>query len=227
MIRKLNRKLLFGVALVAVLAGVTAAIVMAAEPGSHKHTHHHRQLEHHRKASLLAAAASYLGSSPGQLRSELRSGKSLAAIANATGGRSSQGLIKALESADEQRLAKVAGSLQARITATVERPGGGLDDARGSSTIQTASGYLGLSTRRLRGELRSGKTLAQIAAASGGKSEAGLIEALLAVRKARLEREVQAGAITQAQANARLPELEGRVASRVNRARHPHPVPRG
>jgi hypothetical protein len=157
--RRLKNKLWMSVAVVAVLAGVTAAAVMAAQPAT---THHHH---HHRKGGMLAAAASYLGSSPAQLKSELRSGKSLAEIANATSGKSSQGLIEALETADKQKLAAVAASLPARITAKVDRPGAGI---------------------------------------SAGK-------------KAQLAKEVQAGSITQAQANARLSKLASRVAARVNR----------
>ena len=66
-----------GVAVLAVLAGATTAIVMAAQPSHHGHR------------STLATAAGYLGVSQQQLRSELSSGKSLAQIANSTSGKSS------------------------------------------------------------------------------------------------------------------------------------------
>ncbi|HTD10325.1 MAG TPA: hypothetical protein VK680_15680 [Solirubrobacteraceae bacterium] len=110
------------VAVIAVVAGITAAAVMAAQPASHPHAHHyHRKGLHKRKGGLLTTAAGYLGSSPAQLRGELSSGKSLAEIANATSGKSSQGLIEALEAADRRRLASVAARLQTRITARVDR----------------------------------------------------------------------------------------------------------
>jgi hypothetical protein len=217
---RMKRKLWMSVAVVAVVAGITAAAVMAAQPASHPRSHHHHKGQHHRNGGLLAAAASYLGSSPAQLRSELSSGKSLAQIADATSGKSSQGLIQALEAADKQKLATAAASLQARITAKVDRPGGGIGG--GGAAVRAAGGYLGLSAAQLRTEVRSGKTLAEIAKATAGKSEAGLIEALLAVRKARLAKAVQAGAITQAQASARLPKLATRIAARVNRVEHAH-----
>jgi hypothetical protein len=51
--------------------------------------------------------------------------------------------------------------------------------ARGKG-LSTAARYLGVSTARLREQLRSGNTLAHIASATSGKSEAGLIEALIA-----------------------------------------------
>jgi hypothetical protein len=216
----MKRKLWMSVAVVAVVAGVAAAAVMAAQPASHPHARHAHKGAHHRQGGLLAAAASYLGSNPAQLKSELGSGESLAQIADATSGKSSQGLIGSLEAADKQKLASVAASLPARITAKVDRPGGGIGG--GGPAVRAASGYLGLSVSRLRSELRSGKTLAEIAKATTGKSEAGLIEALVAGRKARLDKEVQAGAITQAQASARLPKLASRIAARVNRVEHAH-----
>jgi hypothetical protein len=219
---RMKRKLWMSVAVVAVVAGITAAAVMAAQPASHPRSHHHHKGQHHRNGGLLAAAAGYLGSSPAQLRSELGSGKSLAQIADATSGKSSQGLIQALETADRQKLATAAASLQARITAKVDRPGGD-----GGAAVRAAGGYLGLSAAQLRTEVRSGKTLAEIAKATAGKSEAGLIEALLAVRKARLAKAVQAGAITQAQASARLPKLATRIAARVNRVEHAHRAAKG
>ena len=71
--------------------------------------------------------------------------------------------------------------------------------------IVTAAGYLGVPPARLARELRagSGHTLAQIAVASG-RTEAGLIAAIVAARRARLA----AGA----------DRLESRVTSEVRRA---------
>lgn len=69
--------------------------------------------------------------------------------------------------------------------------------------LVTAASYLGLSTAALSSELQSGKTLAQIANASSGKSASGLIEALEAAKRAKL-----------AKAAARLPK---RVSNEVNR----------
>ena len=207
--RRLKKKLLAGVAIVAVLAGVTTAVVMAAQPAAH-----------HRKGGTLVTAAAYLGVSPAQLRSELKSGKSLADIADATSGKSSAGLIEALEAVQKQKLAAAAASLPSRIAVEVARPRG-----RASGRIQTvraATSYLGLSAPQLRAQLRSGKTLAQIADATSGKSQAGLIEALVVARKATIAASVKAGAITQAQANALLRNLASRVTARVERPAPKH-----
>ena len=47
----------------------------------------------------------------------------------------------------------------------------------------TVTSYLGISTQKLFTQLRSGKTLAQIADATSGKSAAGLIDALVAAEQ--------------------------------------------
>jgi hypothetical protein len=53
--------------------------------------------------------------------------------------------------------------------------------------LTSASGYLGIPATQLRSELASGKTLAQIADATPGKSEAGLVAALVAAGRQRLQ----------------------------------------
>jgi hypothetical protein len=201
---RLKKRLLMGVAVAAVLAGMTTAVVMAAQPAAH-----------HRKAgrsSTLTTAAAYLGVSAKSLRSELRAGKSLAEVANATGGKSAAGLIQTLEAAQQRRLSAAAASVPTRITAEVNRKGARNDGLR------AAASYLGVSATTLRADTRTGKTLAEIANATSGKSEAGLIDALVSARKAALASAVSSGAITQAQANAALPRLADRVTARVRRA---------
>jgi hypothetical protein len=53
--------------------------------------------------------------------------------------------------------------------------------------LASASGYLVIPATQLRSELASGKTLAQIAGATPGKSEASLVSALVAAGKQRLQ----------------------------------------
>ena len=218
--RRLRRKLFIGIAVAAVLAGVTAAVVMAAEPSKH---HHHQHAHHARQAGIvsgarsaqrgaLAGAAAYLGVSATHLRSELKTGKSLAEIANATSGKSEAGLVAALEASEKAQLAAASASLPRRVAAEVNR-------VHGDGMRAAARRYLGIHAAQLRGDLRSGKTLAAIAGSTNGKSEAGLIAALVAARQATLAAEVASGRITQAQANALLPKLSSREAARVKRVR--------
>jgi hypothetical protein len=65
--------------------------------------------------------------------------------------------------------------------------------------LASAAAYLGVSSARLEGELRAGKTLAQVADATSGKSAAGLIEALVAAKRERLATAVGAKRITPAE----------------------------
>jgi hypothetical protein len=220
--RRLRQRLLIGIAVAAVLAGATAAVVMAAQPSGA--AHHHNAADH-RKRGMLATAANYLGLSTAQLGSELESGKSLAQVADATPGKSQAGLVEALEAADRQKLAAASADLPRRIVAEVNRAGdrlagGARAGRRHAGTLPVAALYLGVSTAQLRHDLRSGTSLALLAKASSGKSEAGLIEALVAAKKTQLATLLAAGTITQAKANKVLPRLLARVTAQVNRTRH-------
>ena len=77
----------------------------------------------------------------------------------------------------------------------------GGDEVRGgpSGDIDSAAEFLGLSREQLHEQLNSGKTLADIAKAKG-KPEAGLVDAMLAPLKAKLDAAVKAGDLTRAEA---------------------------
>lgn len=151
MARNGKRRLFLAVALAAVLAGGTAAALGATGSGHSAKRHHgqHRRLHARRSTAKLPGAAaarhghlhlraivrSYLGLTRMQLRTELRSGKTLAQIADATPGHSAAGLREAILSALRSRLdGKVAAHalstsaeqhrlshLQPRIEALLER----------------------------------------------------------------------------------------------------------
>jgi hypothetical protein len=207
--RRLERRFWIGVALIAVVAGATAAAVMAAQPAATHARRHSSHSRHSDRTDLLAVASGYLGTTPAVLRSELQSGKSLAEIADATSGRSAQGLIQTLEAAAKEKLHAAAARLSARIVAKVDgHPG---DDP----AVHAATSYLGLTVTQLRVDVRSGKTLAQVAGSTSGKSEAGLIEAIVAARKAALATEAKTGRISQARAATAESRLVSRVTARV------------
>jgi hypothetical protein len=75
-----------------------------------------------------------------------------------------------------------------------------------------AQSYLGLSDEALKADLQGGHTLAQIADATPGKSSAGLVDALNAAAKAKLDPYVAAGKLTSDQEAAIL----AKVATFVN-----------
>ncbi len=76
--------------------------------------------------------------------------------------------------------------------------------------LDAATAYLGLTPAQLRTQLRSGKTLAQIAKAQG-KSTDGLKQAMLADAKQHLDAAVKAGKLTQSQADQILKDISSRL----------------
>jgi hypothetical protein len=191
-----------------------------------------------------AAVASYLGLTPAELRSRLASGTSLAQIAAAQ-GKSVSGLEDVIYEAARTRLDKAvaAGRLSADreqtalaalkshlddIVNRVGPPLGGPGSHRGGPGAGlraiggAAADYLGLTRAELRAQLRSGKSLAQIAVAQG-KTVAGLKTAILAAARAHLDKAVTAGRLTAAQAKTRLDALESHLDDIVNRTGPPGP----
>jgi hypothetical protein len=81
----------------------------------------------------------------------------------------------------------VAGGTLVAVTAA-QGPAG---HEHGKSALAAASSYLGVSEPQLRQDLRSGKTLAQVAAATPGKSAQGVIDAIVVARRAHLESQLQ------------------------------------
>jgi hypothetical protein len=74
-------------------------------------------------------------------------------------------------------------------------------------TFAVVLGYLGVTPAELFSDLRSNRTLAQIAAANG-KSVAGLKRAIVAAQRARMNRLVEAKLITRADADKRMARLQ-------------------
>ena len=138
----------------------------------------------------LPAAATYLGITTTALQTQLQSGKTLAQIANATSGKTAAGLIAALVADAKATLgANAPADLEQHITDMVNGvrgpggpggPGGFGHDHHGGPQLDAAATYLGVTVDTLRTQLQSGKTLAQIANATSGKSASGLIDALVA-----------------------------------------------
>lgn len=79
-----------------------------------------------------------------------------------------------------------------------------------------ATSYLGISDATLRSDLASGKSLAQIASSTPGKSVSGLEAALTAADKARLDKAVSAGWMTSAEEAKALSALTSQLSKLVN-----------
>src|SRR2546429_5047628 len=109
------------------------------------------------------------------------------------------------------RLTRAEGDeLKARINADNFPLIGGLHRGFGRlahlAAFDAAAAYLGVTEAQLRNELAGGKSLAQVAR-DHGKSADGLIDALVAAAKTKLDAAVAAGRLTKAQADQMLAGL--------------------
>jgi len=165
------------------------------------------------KPSLVDDVAARLGVSPDKLRDAFKASLTAridAAVAAGT-------LTPAQAAKLKERIASANGlgigvrkgllkrhkALAGRIGAHARKPG-------------PIASYLDITREQLRTELRSGKSLAQIATAHG-KTSAGLQTALLAPVKAALARAVENDRLTQQRADQILARLTERVAKLVDR----------
>jgi hypothetical protein len=234
--RRFKQKLFVGIAVAAIAVGGTMTAVAATGHDGAGKTRSARASARRGGGLELATAASYLGLSAAQINSDLQSGQTLAQIANATSGKSAAGLIEALVAARKARLTAAIAKLPQRVTAEVNRPIGPLSPPARSArahhgrghhganlvAAQTylafaASSYLGVSAQQLQSELQSGKSLAQLANATPGKSEAGLIAALVKAKQEKVKAAAAAGLLTQARENVLLAAVETRVKALVKR----------
>ena len=189
----------------------------------------------------LNAAADYLQLPVATLAADLRSGKTLAQVADATSGKSASGLVDflvakvqaALDAAvkagrlSSTRESAILSRVTQRIAAVVngtppmlplrplQRPGAhfGLG-LRGG--LQAAADYLQIPVSTLLADLRSGKTLAQVADSTPGKSASGLIDALVTHEQTALDAAVKAGRLTPAQESMLTANLQARITALVN-----------
>jgi urease accessory protein UreF len=230
----------------------TAAGPLSATPVSSNSGGGHGPVGDHRggHGDDLAAAANYLGVTQAELLTSLQSGKTLAQVASATSGKTVAGLIDDLVAAEKTELAaavsagritqaqadQITAGLTAHVTAEVNGtrpdhgpggPGHGFGHGPGGDELTAAAKYLGVTEAALATQLQTGKTLAQVAASTSGKSASGLVDALVAAEKVELAAAVTAGRITQAQADQITPTLNARFTALVNGTRPAHDDHRG
>jgi hypothetical protein len=215
--RSARQKVIAAAAVAVVSAGVAFAAVSATGQGNGQRRIHARHGGVHRLHQRdLTAAAGYLAISTEQLEHELSSSGSLAQVAQAH-GKPTQGLIDAIVAARRAGLAKAAARLPSRVGAEVNGPARLPRAAAGGRLGIAAAAYLGIAPSQLRAKLRSGRTLAQIAAATPGKSSAGLRDALVSAKKARLAHGVATGKITRARAARSEQRLDKRMSALLQR----------
>jgi len=260
--RSIKQKVAAGAAVAVVVAGGSVAAVAATGQSSGHKASSSRGHAHwrdgrgflagatQRRSRGLSTVSSYLGLTDAQVQSDLRSGKTLAQIADSTSGKSSAGLIDALVASEKARLDKASANLTKRVTEEVDGSTGrgllgagalghsllghgprdlGTRGATGATGARhsafgargalafVADSYLGLTAQQLYSDLKSGRTLGQIADATSGKSAAGLVNALVAARKEQLAVGVTAGLLTPASEATIVASLPARMTALVGR----------
>lgn len=206
--------LLTGGVAAAALAPATADAVIAQLPGGVAIFASNGPFGSH---NVLATAATYIGITEADLRTELQTGKTLAEVAVAH-GKTRDGLIAALS-------AEATG----KITTAVDQPGTNLSGPGGrggpggpramiTNDIAAAAAYIGTTEVDLRTKQQAGQTLAQIATAAG-KTRDGLIAAMVADGNAKIDAALAAGTITAAQATEKKASVTAHVTAEVDQTR--------
>jgi len=199
-----RQRLLVGLATAAVAASGGAAYAATQSGGTSQQ-------------ALVSDVAARLHVSPNQLTSAVKAALIDRLQAEVKAGKLTQARADRLER-------RIENSKRLPLMFAFGRPGP--LRAAGRVGLPAAAHYLGLTTPQLLAQLRSGKSLAQIATARG-KSVSGLEQAIMAAEKARLSRAVANGHITQAQEQKLLSRLSARIDRLVNRTgwgRAPHPA---
>ena len=160
---------------------------------------------------FMSAAAAYIGITTDQLRTELGTDKSLADVAVAH-GKTRDGLIQALVAASQTSIS----TLVDQKGVGAQRGPGGPERGVIGDQLSAAATYLGTTTADLRTKMQAGQTLAQIAAATSGKSRDGLVAALTTDAKAKIAAAQTAGTITAAQATEEANELATEIPNFVD-----------
>ena len=196
-----------GVAMASYMPDVTSAVAAVVSGPSTNNANNGGA-----KTDYLSAAATYIGITTDQLRTELGTDKSLADVAVAH-GKTRDGLIQALVTAS-----------QTSITTLVDQKGIGAQRGPGDrgvigDQLSVAATYLGTTTDDLRTKVQAGQTLAQIAAATSGKSRDGLIAALTTDAKAKIAAAQTAGTITADKATEETNELATEIPNFVDSTR--------
>ena len=175
---------------------------------------------------FLAVELTYLGLDKQTLVAKLKQGQTLAQIATAQ-GKSPQGLIDALVAAaktkldarvkagklDKAKEAAALAKLRVQVAKLVTKSFG-TQATIPAVYLNPILAYLNIDEQTLRSELKSGKSLGQIAA-EHGKTAAGVAAAIIGPIQAQLDAQVAAGKITPSERDALLAQAQATVAKLV------------
>jgi len=187
---------------VAALAAAGGGAAIAAATGS----------PNDERKAVIDDAAKQLGVTPAKLSSALKKALENRVDAAVAAGRltkdQGEALKKRIESDDYPALGLGFG--------LGHRGGPGGPGMHRGGHLDAAAAYLGVSQDALRAQLEDGKTLADVAKATKSKSVDGLVAALVADEKEKLDAAVKAGRLTQAQADMILADAKARTTDLVN-----------
>lgn len=186
-------KLIGGAAIVLIAAGTGAAIASSNDNS--------RSAE---SKAIIDDAARQLGIPSSKLSDALKQALTDRVDAAVAAGR----ITKAEGDALKQRI-------QSDDFPIIGGPGRGFGHFGFFGRVDAAADYIGITKAQLRTELENGKTLAQVAE-SHGKSVDGLVDALLADAKEKVDSAVSAGRLTKAQGDEMLSGLKERITNLVN-----------
>ena len=188
------------------------------------------------RAEKLAELATLLGMDAEALSDALRGGSTLADIATEQGVSVDTVIDAIVESRTERINDAVAdgritqeqaderlAELEERVTTRVnegrpDRGDRGPRGGRGGQNVEALAEVLGMDAEALAEALRSGSTLADVAAEQGVSVDA-VVDTIVDGMTDRLDTAVEEGRITQEQADERLAELEERVTTGVDEGR--------
>ncbi|HXD55944.1 MAG TPA: hypothetical protein VN618_14405 [Solirubrobacteraceae bacterium] len=206
---------------VAAVAVAAAILIIALDGHGDSGSRHGGGATRDGRGTVVQLAAGYLGVPVAEVRARLRRGETLGQIAASGKGASRIGLIESLYSARAAAV-KARGlspAAEAAELRTVRRTLiAQVDHARRrAGLVRGAASYLGLDEAELTGKLAGGHTLAQVAAATPGRSWAGLLQALLATRRQAIERAVSEKAVSAGAAHRALSRLRSRLERQIER----------
>lgn len=198
---------------------VLAAVVLIALGGSGRHTATHDSAPRGGHGTVVQRVAGYLGIAPAEVRRRMRSGETLGQIAATAGTGSRKGLIESLyateaaairarhlpRDVEAARLRELRRTLVTQVDHARRRPG----------LLRASAAYLGLDEAALAAKLANGRTLAQVAASTPGRSRSGLLDALVATRRRTIERALAEKAISAAAARRAIARLRDRAERQV------------
>jgi polyhydroxyalkanoate synthesis regulator phasin len=163
--------------------------------------------------SFLDDVASHLGVTPAALQNAIKQAQIDQVNQAVQNGKLTQQQAQNIQSKIQNGTLRGWGPFMGGMRGMHGRRGG----FAGRALLGNAASYLGITQQQLMTQLGSGKTLAQIADSTSGKSSAGLQSYLLSQLQTRLDTAVKNGRITSAQEQQMLQKAQTQIGNLMTR----------